>query len=417
MTLVWIVLGVVAAYLVYGLVVPNPHRRVFPDGLPKDNVKNGYLAPQEVFDADEGAIAKRVSEAFAAQTKRHKQFIGRDDPAFHEPHWGHTNGILRGTLRIDRIENLPNEFRAGLFEQNRTYPAIARSGMAKDPDLGFAINRLAVKLEYPDPVPNAYAASGQAHELDLLMVAGTSGENAADHTFFARDAKQMDVAASLKPPSLKTLKTLSNWRNIALLLGVRGRVGKLMKPYRSPPESTAGWAGKPYYSLGPFALGGGAMKFRLVPVRSHEVASNDPLKSDVTAVYKANMDAWLEAGKDAEFTLGIQLATPDCIPEPGPEDPPKGVMAAEYCDIQWDEAKSPYIDVGALTLKADASINTPGMWGKLQFNAWNTLPSMRPLGQLFRIRKHVHAAHSNVRLSHIYGGAPGEMVGKCPFSG
>ena len=36
--------------------------------------------------------------------------------------------------------------------------------------------------------------------------------------------------------------------------------------------------------------------------------------------------------------------------------------------------------------------------------------------QLFRIRKHVHAAHSNVRVSHIFGGAPGEMVGKCPFS-
>ena len=92
-------------------------------------------------------------------------------------------------------------------------------------------------------------------------------------------------------------------------------------------------------------------------------------------------------------------------------------MVAEYCDIQWDEANSPYIDVGTFTLKADASINTAEMWGKLQFNAWNTLPSMRPLGQLLRIRKHVHAAHSNVRVSHIYGGAPGEMVGKCPFSG
>jgi hypothetical protein len=142
-----------------------------------------------------------------------------------------------------------------------------------------------------------------------------------------------------------------------------------------------------------------------------------PLKSDVTAVYKANMDAWIEAGEDAEFTLGIQLATPDCIPEPGPEDPPKGVMTAEYCDILWDETRSPYIDVGTLTLKADASINTPEMWGELQFNAWNTLPSMRPLGQLFRIRKHAHTVHSNVRVSHIYGGTPGEMVGKCPFSG
>ena len=93
MTLVWIVFGVMAAYLAYGFVVPNPHRRVFADGLPEDNVKNGYLAPQEVFDPDEDAIAKRVSEAFAAQTKRHKQFIGRDDPAFHEPLGGIPTGF------------------------------------------------------------------------------------------------------------------------------------------------------------------------------------------------------------------------------------------------------------------------------------------------------------------------------------
>lgn len=158
------------------------------------------------------------------------------------------------------------------------------------------------------------------------------------------------------------------------------------------------------------------MKFRLRPVRDHDVPHNDPLKSDVTAVYKANMDAWLEAGEDAEFVLGIQLATPDCIPEPGDGDPPKGVMAAKYCDIQWDETKSPFIDVGSLTLKADASLNTPEMRGSLQFNAWNTLPSMKPLGQLFRLRKHAHAAHSNVRVSHIFGETPGAMTGRCPFS-
>jgi hypothetical protein len=40
---------------------------------------------------------------------------------------------------------------------------------------------------------------------------------------------------------------------------------------------------------------------------------------------------------------------------------------------------------------------------------------MRPLGQLFRLRKHVHAAHSEARVAHLYGATPGEMVGKSPF--
>jgi len=415
MTFVWIILFLAAAYMTYGFVVPHPHRRKFSNGLPEDAINDGYLSPREIVDPDEDAIAKRVSDAFTAQTRKHQKNIGKDDPAFHEPHWGHTNGILHGTLSIDRTENLPKAFRVGLFAEDRAYAVVARSGMAVDRDIGFAINRLAVKLKYPEAVPNVYASDGKASELDLLLVAGTSETNAPDHTFFVRDARQMNVAAGLKPPSLETLRTLANWRNVALLLGVRGRVKKLMATYRRPPESTKGWAGKPYYSLGPFALGDGAMKFRLVPETRHDVAENDPLRRDVTAVYKDNMDAWIEAGEDAKFRLGIQLATPDCIPDPTADDPPKAVMAAEYCDLQWDETVSPYIDVGTLTLKADASMNTAEMWGKLQFNAWNTLRSMRPLGQLFRLREHAHAAHSNTRVAHIYGNKPGELVGKCPF--
>ena len=417
MPLVWIVFAALAAYLAYGFFAPHPHRRVFAKGLGDDEEMGGYLLPREVFDPDEDKIAEKVTAAFSAQTLQHKENIGREDPDFHEPHWGHTNGIIGGTLSIDQIENLPEAFRVGLFAKGGTYPVVARSGVAVDRDIGFAINRLALKLKYPDPVPNAYAPGGTANELDLLFVAGTSGTNALDHTFFVRDARQLNTAAGLKPLSLETLKTLANWRNIALLMDVRGRAKRLMEPHRRPPESTKGWAGKPYYSLGPFALGEGAMKFRLVPVTQHNVAEHDPMKRDVTQVYKANMDAWLQDGKDAKFRLGVQLATRDCIPEPAADDPPKSVMAAEYCDIQWDENVSPYIDVGTLTLKADASLNTAEMWGKLQFNAWNTLPSMRPLGQLFRLRKHAHAAHCTTRVAHIYGNTPGEMVGKCPFQG
>ncbi|MGJ8584309.1 MAG: hypothetical protein ACSHXD_09480 [Marinosulfonomonas sp.] len=417
MTFFWIVFAILAVYVLHGFIAEHPHRRVFAEGLPDDEIVGGYLSPREVADPDEDDIAKRVSAAFSAQTKRHRQNAGRDDPDFHEPHWGHTNGIVHGSLSIDGIENLPEAFRVGLFARDRTYPVVARSGMAVDRDIGFAINRLALKLKYPDPVPNVYASDGTANELDLLFVAGTSETNALDHTFFVRDGRQMNAAAGLKPASLETLKTLANWRNVALLLEIRGRVKKLIAPYRRQPESSKGWAGKPYYSLGPFALGAGAMKFRLIPVTRHDVAEHDPMKRDVTSVYKNNMDAWMKAGEDATFRLGVQLATQDCIPSPKAGDPPKAVMAAEYCDIQWDETVSPYIDVGTLTLKADASLNTAEMWGKLQFNAWNTLSSMRPLGQLFRLRKHAHAAHSNTRVAHIYGNAPGEIVGKCPFQG
>ena len=417
MTFLWIALTAMALYFLYGLLAPHPNRRAFADDLPADRVENGYLMPREVFDPDEGNLFQRASTSVAAHTKALKKNAARDDEPFHEPHWGHTSAMLRGTLKIDKIENLPEQFRTGLFAQDRSYAVVARAGTQKDPDLGLTSSRLAVKLDYPEPVPNAYAPSGEANELDLLLAAGAPGNNGADHTFFARDGHQVAMAFGLKPPSLGTLKTLANWRNIAILLNVRKRVASLTAPLRREPVNQDGWAGTPYYSLGPFALGDGAMKFALLPVKPHKVAEHDRAKVDFAALSKQNMDDWLASGEETEFTLAVQLATPDCIPEPRPHDPPKAVMAAEYCDLAWDETASPYIAVGRLALSTDTAINTADVWGQIQYNAWNTLPEMRPLGQLFRMRKHVHSAHSNVRVSHLYGGKPGELVGKCPFSG
>ncbi len=415
MIVVWALMGIAAAYFLYGLFVRSPYQRQFAKDLPKDVVVDGYLTPHEVFDASEEAMAKRISAAFSADTECLAKGAGVNDPSFHEPHWGHTTGLLQGELKIDDVTALPERFRVGLFAKNATYPVVCRPNFTKDPDLKFAVSRLAVKLQFPKLVPNEYATKGKAKELDLLLAEGEMGPNGSGRQFFARDAHQLDMAKTLKPPSLETLKTLSNWRNIAMFINVLKTVGKSMKPIASGPSNKSGWSGKPYFSSGPYLLGDGAMKFCLTPNQSDPISAVD-LSQDPTGPHKAAMDNWLAEGKDASFDLCIQLATPDCIKEPSASDPPKGVMLAEYCDLEWDEAKSPYVRVGQLTLRADAALSKEFNWSPLQFNAWNTLPEMRPLGQLFRIRKHVHRDHSNTRVEHIYDQKPGAMVGKCPFA-
>ena len=415
MTLVWTLLGIVAAYIIYGYFVRSPYQRRFATDLTEDEVIEGYLKPREIIDTSEEAMAKRISAAFSADTERLKHGAGIDDPAFHEPHWGHTTGLLHGELVIHSVEALPERFRVGLFADNGSYPAVCRPNFTKDPDLKFAVNRMAVKLSYPNSVPNVYAKDGEAKELDLLLAEGVLQENGPGRQFFARDAHQLDMAKTLKPLSLATLKTLSNWRNLGIFANVLKTVGQLMEPIRQAPSNTSGWAGKPYFSSGPYLLGEATMKFSLIPNQSHPVAAID-LSEDPTIPHKQAMDSWLTDGRDASFDLCIQLATPDCIDEPKVGDPPKAVMVAEYCDLPWDETKAPYVKVGQLTLKADARLAEKFSWSPLQFNAWNTLPEMRPLGQLFRIRKHVHTAHSNTRVEHIYGQQPGAMVGKCPFA-
>ena len=157
------------------------------------------------------------------------------------------------------------------------------------------------------------------------------------------------------------------------------------------------------------------MKFCLLPNREHKIATVD-LGKDPTVPHKEAMTDWLAEGREASFDLCVQLAREDAIADPKEGDPPKGVMVAEYCDLEWDETASPYVKVGRLTLTADAELSETFNWSPLQFNAWNTLPQMRPLGQLFRVRKHVHRAHNNARLTHIYDAKPGAMVDKCPFA-
>jgi hypothetical protein len=209
------------------------------------------------------------------------------------------------------------------------------------------------------------------------------------------------------------LTTPSNW---PVLGRAFRRLGTVRAHAATAYSKHTGWAGKSYYSAGPFALADGAMKLALRPRQPHAIEAVDP-KAEPAYRQRAAMQAWIAAGKDAVFDLCVQIATPDCIPMPGPGDPSKSVMVAEYCDLQWDESKAPYVAVGTLTFHATAQndLSQTFPWSPLQFNAWNTLPEMRPLGQMFRARKHVHKAHSEARLRHIYDAQPGAMVDKAPF--
>lgn len=415
MIVAWLAAVLIGTYVVYGFLVPSPYVRKFSGRFPSDEEVDGFLKPLEHFDPDEDMLAKRISSAIAADTMRLKRGAGVNDLSFQEPHWGHTTGHLQGKLTIDAVDSLPERFRVGLFAKVNSFSTVARIGFTKDPDLKFAVNRVALKLSYPTRVPNVYAESGAANELDLLFAEGEPTINGSGRQFFARDARQLDMAVSLKPPSAKTMKTILNWRNIALFLGVLKNVGRTMKPLRVPPANKVGWAGKPYFSAGPYALGEGAMKFCLVPKQTHALSEEINKVDNPFAVHKNAMVSWMAKGENAQFDLCIQLAKADCIPNPRADDPPKSVMAAEYCDLEWDENVSPYIKVGTLTLFASDGLNQTPSLSSLQFNAWNTLPEMRPLGQLFRIRKYAHAAHSNARVEHIFDETPGSMVGKCPF--
>jgi hypothetical protein len=92
-------------------------------------------------------------------------------------------------------------------------------------------------------------------------------------------------------------------------------------------------------------------------------------------------------------------------------------MAAEYCDLQWDEAASPYVKVGTLTFpatpQADLSQDFPVVAAPVQRLEHAALDGP-PRADLPR-QKHAHKAHAEMRLTHLYATQPGAMVGKAPF--
>jgi hypothetical protein len=387
--------------------------------FPRDVADEGgeYIRPTEYVDPDEERFVAQVRDATVKDTHRLPKHAGKNDPAFHEPHWGHGTGPLQGTLEIDRIDALPERFRVGLFARKQSLPVISRPNFVHDKGAGLAAGRVAVKAKYPEPVPNVYAASGKAHELDLLFAEGSPEVNGVGHAFFFRDARELAMFTTLKPPSAKTLATLLSPRNWRHIVQVFKRLQAVLAYVKTPAATTTGWAGKAYYSAGPYALGDGAMKMCLRPRQTHAIDPVLPADAGAAQRHRAAMEAWMASGKDAVFDLCVQLATRACIPEPGRGAPPKSVMTAEYCDLAWDETKSPYVAVGTLTFpaKAEGDLSRSFPWSPFQFNAWNTLPTMRPLGQLFRARKHVHKAHSEARLEHVYDATPGAMVDKAPF--
>jgi hypothetical protein len=397
--------------------MPSQYQRQFPRDLAAADEAGEYLRPTEYVDPDEQRFVDQLREATVADTRRLPKGAGKKDPAFHEPHWGHGTGLLRGTLALDRIDALPAQFRVGLFAKKQSLAVVCRPNFIHDAKAGLAAGRMAVKARYPELVPSVYAANGQAHELDLLFAEGAPEVNGVGHAFFFRDARELAMFSTLKPPSMKTLGTLLSPPNWSVLGRVFKRLKAILAFVKTPAATTAGWAGKAYYSAGPYALGDGAMKMCLRPRQSHAIEPVLPADGAATQRHRAAMEAWIAAGKEAVFDLCVQLATPACIPAPGAGDPPKSVMAAEYCDLQWDETKAPSVAVGTLTLPATAQsdLSRAFPWSPLQYNAWNTLPSMRPLGQLFRARKYVHKAHSETRLEHLYEAKPGAMVDKAPF--
>ena len=281
-----------------------------------------------------------------------------------------TQGIVRGEFIVH--DNLPAEFRHGIYAQPHTYRAWVRfsgPGPYITPDIddpGFM--SISIKLM---GIPGPKLMDEEKFTLDMFGV--------STPTFVTPDTK---ANAQLQIESLKNAQIyyfLNFHRSHILDLIMQSL---WIKTQSSPFEA-------PYFSCVPYLLGEGqAMQYSVWP-RSKKRTRIPRLPFRPPDDYLRNaMVAALTAG-DVELDIRLQRQT----------DP--HLMPIENNAVLWPEKLSPRVSVATLRLPRQ-QFDSPAQMEfakQLSYNPWHTIAEHRPLGNQSRARRRMYETLSKLRHS------------------
>lgn len=281
-----------------------------------------------------------------------------------------THGIVRAEFIVH--ENLPAEFRHGIFAAPKTYPAWVRfsgPGPYVTPDIddvGFM--SISIKLM---GVPGPKLMDEERHTQDFLGV--------STPTFVTPDTR---ANANLQQWSYRNaqLYHFINPFNSHLLDGIMQFLW--IKVQSSPFEA-------PYFSCVPYLLGEGqAMQYSIWPTRKTRTRiPRLPLRPPDDYLRAAMIKSLTEG--DVELDFRIQRQT----------DPHR--MPIENAVVLWPERLSPRVSVATLRIpkqKFDAPEQI-AFARKLSYNPWHCIPEHRPLGNQSRARRRMYFELSKLRHS------------------
>ena len=279
-----------------------------------------------------------------------------------------TQGIVRGEFIVH--DNLPPEFRHGIYAKPQTFRAWVRfsgPGPYITPDIddvGFM--SISIKLM---GVPGPKLMEEEKHTLDMFGV--------STPTFVTPDTK---ANAHLQSWSLKNAQIYHflNFRQPHILDLIMQSL--FIKTQSSPFEA-------PYFSCVPYLLGEGrAMQYSVWPKsRRRTPIPRLPFRPPDDYLRDA-MIASLSEG-DVELDIRLQLQT----------DP--HLMPIENNAVLWPERLSPRVSVATLRLPKQ-KFNSPSQMEfakKLSYNPWHTIAEHRPLGNQSRARQRMYYELSKLR--------------------
>ena len=281
-----------------------------------------------------------------------------------------TQGIVRGQYIVH--DNLPPQFRHGIYAKGQTFPAWVRfsgPGPYLTPDIddvGFM--SISIKLM---SVPGPKLMDEEKFTLDMFGV--------STPTFVTPDVK---ANAQLQKWSVKNAQIFYfvNFMRPHVLDMIMQSLW--VKTQSSPFEA-------PYFSCVPYLLGEGqAMQYSVWPkTKKRTPVPRLPFRPPDDYLRNA-MVASLDEG-DVEFDIRMQLQT----------DP--HLMPIENNAVLWPEKLSPRVSVATLRLPRQ-KFNSPAQMAfekQLSYNPWHTIAEHRPLGNQSRARRRMYLVLSTLRHS------------------
>lgn len=315
------------------------------------------------FDRPEDA-ARRLTEMFVDMGQARRIRMGQkpaERAVFRKLH-----GTAHG--RLERLESMPQEWRAGIFAHERldAWVRFSSDTAPMSPDLGSTLG-IGIKL-FGVPGENALGEAGDTADLIMQNFPVFFVNNAQEMVEFTyAGVVQQDYPGYLAahPETSKILDRMSD------------------KVEGSCLTTT-------YWGILPFRMGDQVVKYELKPDTPPENVPDD--STDYLAVDLANR---LAEGEYA-FTLSVQLRTdPDAMP-------------LDRAMVPWPEDKSKFVPVARLVIaRQDVGARGQADYGQgLSFNIWRVPAENAPAPEssIAAVRREVYAA--GARLRHTANGQP-----------
>lgn len=330
-------------------------------------------------DPDETSLVAELDEALGHIRQTTYANGGRAIRSVHAK----SHGLLQAELRVDN--GLPEPLAQGVFARPASYPAIVRlSTVPGDllPDSVSTPRGMSVKLL---GVPGErLEGSERGSTQDFIAVNGPTF-NAPNGRAFLGNMKLIAKTTDRAEGSKQVLSTvLRGAERVLEAVGVQSAKLKSLggQPATHPLSDI-------FFTQLPIRYGDYIAKLSFAPL-SDNLRELDGERLALLGHPDALRDAVLEffATQTAVWSVRVQLCTG------------LAEMPIEPADVEWDEARSPYLRVGTLTALPQVAWSAERLRlveDGMGFSPWHGIEAHRPLGSLMRLRKSAYASSQRFR--------------------